>query len=93
MDFLLYATCGHRRIGDLNVGIIWNDFLGKKLSIEVLAHHFMTVILLFLYWLTEWYWLAKNLLGAITLYYNNIDNLLPSRDTTVLVKNMTTNYW
>ena len=34
----------------------------------------------------------QNLIGAITLCYNNIRNLLPSRDTTILVKNMTTNY-
>jgi len=33
-----------------------------------------------------------NLIGAITLRYSNIGNLLPSRDTTILVKNMTTNY-
>ena len=31
-------------------------------------------------------------IGTITLCYNNIGNSLPSRDTTILVKNMTTNY-
>jgi len=31
------------------------------------------------------------LIESIMLCYNNIGNLLPSRDTTILVKNMTTN--
>ena len=52
----------------------------------ILAQHFMTFILMFLYWLIEWAWLAKNVIGAITLCYNNIGNLLTSRDTTILVK-------
>jgi len=31
-------------------------------------------------------WAYKDLIGAITVCYNNIGNLLPSGDTTILVK-------
>jgi len=34
----------------------------------------------------------RHLRGTIALCYNNIGNLLPSGDTTILVKNMTTYY-
>ena len=38
-----------------------------------------TVLCAFAYW-------SKHLIGAITFCYNNIGNLLPSRDKTILVK-------
>jgi len=36
MELIFFCVmCGRRSILDLNVGIIWNDFLGKTLSIKV----------------------------------------------------------
>jgi len=76
------VPCRHTDIADRldELDRSYNNIIYYRLETQqyVLARHFMTFILIFLYWLIEWAWLAKNLIRAITLCYNNIGNLLSS---------------